>query len=288
VRPLAIGTIRTVIALFTEIQGTIFMRKFLLATTAAAVVLTLTGRVFAENEPPTATIAPPKAATAEGLLFNKDASEAKPIEAKPATQANPADAKPAETKPTETKPAEQAAAPAAAELGPVAQQIRDIVEGKFSQYVPREQDRVGVTAFYKARNYAPLWVADGKETPRAQQAADFLGKVAADGLNPEDYPVPQFGNTDPAKAAASELALTHSILNYARHASLGRVAFSRVSGAVYYDQKAQTSRCVSGSDQACRDRQRRQGARFVRAATQLLQGAESRTCGGAGQSILRN
>ncbi|AMN39331.1 L,D-transpeptidase family protein [Rhodoplanes sp. Z2-YC6860] len=221
------------------------MRKFLLATTAAAVVLTMTGRVFAENEPPTATIAPPKAATPEGLLFNKDASEAKPIEAKPATEANPADAKPAEIKPTEakpveTKPAEQAAAPAAPELGPVAQQIRDIVEGKFSQYIPREQDRVGVTAFYKARNYAPLWVADGKETPRAQQVADFLGKVTADGLNPEDYPVPQFGNTDPAKSAANELALTHSILNYARHASLGRVAFSRVSGAVYYDQKAQT------------------------------------------------
>src|SRR4051794_23358761 len=104
-------------------RETIFMRKFLLATTAAAVVLTLTGRVFAENEPPTATIAPPKAATAEGLLFNKDASEAKPIEAKPieakpatqATQATPADA----------KPAEQAVAPAATELGPVAQQIRD-------------------------------------------------------------------------------------------------------------------------------------------------------------------
>src|SRR3954469_10502084 len=108
------------------------MRKFLLATTAAAVVLTLTGRVFAENEPPTSTIAPPKAATAEGLLFNKDASEAKPIEAKPV------DTKPsADPKPLETKPADQAATPAA-ELGPVAQQIRDIIEGKLSQIVTRE------------------------------------------------------------------------------------------------------------------------------------------------------
>ncbi len=212
------------------------MRKFLLATTAAAVVLTLTGRVFAENEPPTATVAPPRAATTEGLVFSKDASEAKPIDSTQPLETKPS----ADPKPLDTTPAAQANAPAAAELGPVAQQLRDIVEGKLSQYVPREQDRVGVIAFYKARNFAPLWTADGKETPRARQAADFLGKVAADGLNPEDYPVPQFGNTDPAKAAANELALTHSILNYARHASLGRVAFSRVSGAVYYDQKAQT------------------------------------------------
>src|SRR5262249_3092138 len=48
------------------------------------------------------------------------------------------------------------------------------------------------------------------------------------------------GNTDPAKAAASELSLTNSVLHYARHAAIGRVAFSRVSGSVYYDQKAQT------------------------------------------------
>jgi murein L,D-transpeptidase YcbB/YkuD len=212
------------------------MRKFLLATTAAAVALTLTGRVFAENERPTSTIAPPQAATTEGLLFNKDVSQAKPIQG----QGNPTQANPAQIKPPEAKPAEQATAPAAAELGPVAQQLRDLVEGKLSQYVPREADRAGVTAFYKGRNFTPLWVADGKETPRARQATDFLGKVAADGLNPEDYPVPQFTGSDAAKLAANELAMTHSIINYARHASLGRVAFSRVSGAVWFDQKAQT------------------------------------------------
>ncbi len=208
------------------------MRKFLLATTAAAVALTLTGRVFAENELPTSTIAPPQTATAEGLLFNKDASQAKPIEAKP-------EAKP-ETKPAEAKSGDQATAPAAAELGPVAQQIRDLVEGKLNQFVTREADRTGVAAFYKARDFAPLWIADGKETPRARQAADFLGKVAADGFNPEDYPVPQFVGNDPAKLAANELAMTHTVISYARHASLGRVAFSRVSGAVWFDQKAQT------------------------------------------------
>ena len=116
------------------------MRKFLLATTAAAVVLTLTGRVFAENEPPTATVAPPRAATTEGLVFSKDASEAKPIDSTQPLETKPS----ADPKPLDTTPAAQANAPAAAELGPVAQQLRDIVEGKLSQYVPREQDRVGV------------------------------------------------------------------------------------------------------------------------------------------------
>ena len=32
--------------------------------------------------------------------------------------------------------------------------------------------------------------------------------------------------------------MTNSVVTFARHASIGRVAFSRVSGAVYYDQKA--------------------------------------------------
>ena len=222
------------------------MRKFLLATTAAAVALTLTGRALAQNDSSRATVAPPQATTTEGLVFSKDATQAKPIEAKPAqakptTEFKPAnEAKPAEAKPAEAKPAEQAAAPSAAESGPVAQQLRELVEGKFSQLVPREPDRTGVIAFYKARNFAPLWVVDGKQAPRAQKAADFLGKVAADGLNPEDYPAPQFSSTDPAKLAASELSMTNSVVAYARHAAIGRVAFSRASGAVYFDQKAQT------------------------------------------------
>ena len=93
-------------------------------------------------------------------------------------------------------------------------------------------------AFYRARNFAPIWIVSGKAAPRAGQAAAFLQGVAADGLDPADYPTPGFGNADPAKLAADELALTNSVVTFARHASIGRVAFTRVSGAVYYDQKA--------------------------------------------------
>jgi L,D-transpeptidase YcbB len=212
------------------------MSKFLLATTAVALAVAMTGSVLAEgdsNRSRATTVAPPQTTTPNSLVFSKDASQAKPIEAKPI-----------EAKPAEAKPAEQAAAPSAIESGPVAQQLRELTEGKFSQFVPREQDRAGVLAFYKARNFAPLWVVDGKEAPRTRQVADFLSKVGADGLNPEDYPAPQFSGTDSAKLAGSELSMTNAVITYARHAAIGRVAFSRVSGAVYFDQKAPDAAAV--------------------------------------------
>ena len=93
-------------------------------------------------------------------------------------------------------------------------------------------------AFYRNRNFAPLWAAEGKAQPKAAQATGFLAKVAADGLDPADYPAPKFDNADPARLAADELTMTNSVLTFARHASIGRVAFTRVSGAVYFDQKA--------------------------------------------------
>jgi L,D-transpeptidase YcbB len=38
--------------------------------------------------------------------------------------------------------------------------------------------------------------------------------------------------------AADELALTNSVVTFVRHASMGRVAFSRVSGSIYFDLKS--------------------------------------------------
>ena len=214
------------------------MRKLLLATSAAALALTFSAPAHAELPgvvPPATSVAPPETTTSNGLVFSKDADQAKPID-KPAEQAAP---------PT---PAQQAvAAPSvSAEDAAVAERLRDLVENKLSQYVPKSQDREGVLAFYRARNFAPIWTESGKQAPRAKQAANFLSGVAADGLDPADYPAPNFGNTDAAKLAADELALTNSVVTFARHASIGRVAFSRVSGAVYFDQKAPNAADVLG------------------------------------------
>src|SRR5205823_3921858 len=70
----------------------------------------------------------------------------------------------------------------------------------------------------------------------AQQAVEFLQGVAADGLDPEDYPIPQFAES--AQLAADELVLTNSVATFVRHASTGRLAFTRVSGAIYFDLRA--------------------------------------------------
>ena len=55
----------------------------------------------------------------------------------------------------------------------VADRLRELVESKLQQFVPQEQDRAGVLAFYRDRNFAPLWTASGKPAPRAEQAVDI-------------------------------------------------------------------------------------------------------------------
>jgi murein L,D-transpeptidase YcbB/YkuD len=224
------------------------MRRFLLATSAAALALAFSGHAQAElAKIPVAatTIAPPETTTTDGLVFSNDADQAKLME----KAAEPAPA-PAQAQP-DAKPAEQAA-PAmvnptlSAEDAAVADRLRDLAESKLQQYVPQSQDRAGVLAFYRARNFAPIWTASGKPAPRAAEARVFLLNVAADGLNPGDYPTPSFGNADPAQLAADELALTNSVVTFARHASIGRVAFTRVSGAVYYDHKAPNAAEILG------------------------------------------
>ena len=81
----------------------------------------------------------------------------------------------------------------------------------------------------------------------------FLRNVGVDGLDPTDYPTPAFSDTNPERLAADELRLTNSVLTFVRHASIGRVAFSRVSGAVYYDLKSPDPADVLGKLAAADD-----------------------------------
>ena len=70
------------------------------------------------------------------------------------------------------------------------------------------------------------------------KSVEFLHGVAADGLDPRDYPTPTFADLDPTRLAADELTLTNSIATFVRHASTGRIAFGRVSGSIYFDLKS--------------------------------------------------
>ena len=107
---------------------------------------------------------------------------------------------------------------------PVADQLREMANGKFDRVLGGTKERAGYEAYYSGRNFAPLWITDGKVNERAKAAIDYLGKVDADGLDPADYPVPDFTSlTDPAALADAEMRLTASVVTYAHHAAMGRV-----------------------------------------------------------------
>src|SRR5262249_3002719 len=178
----------------------------------------------------------------------KSAAETKPTEAKPA-EARPADAKPGDTAVTsppataspEAPPPTTAAAPTAPP-GPdaaIAEQLRELGNGKFDRIIGSKKDRTQIEAFYSSRNYAPLWIADGKANARAKAAIGYLRHVDADGLDPADYPVTNFGALSaPADLADAEIKLTAAVVTYARHASVGRVHWSRVSNDIEYSTPA--------------------------------------------------
>jgi L,D-transpeptidase YcbB len=121
----------------------------------------------------------------------------------------------------------------------VADQLRQLSSGKFDRILGGKTERTAIEAFYSGRSYAALWITDGQANDRAKTAIAYLGHVDADGLDPADYPVPDLKSvTDPGALAEAELRFTVSVLTYARHASTGRVAWSRASADIGYDQKA--------------------------------------------------
>jgi L,D-transpeptidase YcbB len=120
----------------------------------------------------------------------------------------------------------------------LSERLQDLIANKLQQYVTRLQDRTAIEAFYRGRDFSPLWVNAAGALPSTRKAVDFLHGVTADGLDPKDYPTPTFADRDPARLAADELTLTNSVITFVRHASTGRVAFSRVSNSIYFDLKA--------------------------------------------------
>jgi murein L,D-transpeptidase YcbB/YkuD len=121
----------------------------------------------------------------------------------------------------------------------IALRLHNLANGKFDPIIGSAKDRAVIDAFYAGGNYAPLWITEGKANARAKAVIAYLGGVAADGLDPTDYRVPNFDSlTDPAALAEAEIMLTTSVVTYAHHAQIGRVHWSRVSGDIFYDQSA--------------------------------------------------
>ena len=162
----------------------------------------------------------------------------------PATPAAPVTASttPATPAPTTTAapvvaPATAAAPAVASADQPVSDKLRDLIATKATKYFDRKAERTAVEAFYKDRNYAPVWSESGKATERAKGVMARLKDAAAEGLNPIDYPTPDFAAaTTPDGLAEAELKLTESAMDYARHAQSGRMHWSRVSADILFPE----------------------------------------------------
>ena len=182
---------------------------------------------------PDTDLLPPLTAKDVAATPSATSAEATKVAPKPAEPKQDAAAPVAE-------PAKAAAVPAAAPVSAtadsaVADQLRDMIAGKLDRIVSRKPDREGVEAFYKARDYKPLWVSDGAADQRAKAAIAYLGQVDTDGLNPADYPTPDFKSATTASALAEdELKLTASVLTYARHAQIGQIHYSRVGADIEF------------------------------------------------------
>lgn len=120
---------------------------------------------------------------------------------------------------------------------PVADKLKDIIGAKTLRYVDRKNERAAIEKFYGARDYAPVWTQGGSLTAAAKGVIARLKDAASDGLNPADYPVPDFAAaTTPDALADAELKLTASMFDYARQAQSGRMHWSQVSADILYPE----------------------------------------------------
>ena len=174
---------------------------------------------------PAAKAAEPKPAETVTAPAANDAATAAP----PAATATAPAAEPAKepVKVSTVAPADQ----------PVADRLRDMLGAKSLRYFDRKSERAAVEKFYTARDYAPQWTQAGKLTDSGKGVIARLKDAASEGLNPADYPVPDFAAAaSPDQLAEAELKLTASMLDYARQAQSGRMHWSQVSADILYPE----------------------------------------------------
>ena len=150
----------------------------------------------------------------------------------------------AQSEPADTGTALLAPSPLMAELPNgfqpnASSKLQAMISSDLSRFVDRKQEQTAVETFYQGRNYQPLWTGSPEALKRAEGAIAFLRNVRSEGLEPRDYPTPDLsGSLGDDQAMKAELQLTGAVLRYARHASSGRVSYTRVSAAIAYPDHA--------------------------------------------------
>ena len=180
--------------------------------TGANAAATAPTPVDADKAP--AAIATPQPLDSPNLPATTGSTPPASAETTPAAAAAPATtAEPATTASAPAAPAAAATPALSAADAAVVDQLRTLSSGKYDRIVGNKKDRTIVDAFYSGRDYAPLWITDGKVNERGKAVIAYLGHVDQDGLDPADYPAPNFSAlSDPGDLAEAELKLDMTII----------------------------------------------------------------------------
>lgn len=116
----------------------------------------------------------------------------------------------------------------------IAEKLRELIALRGERFLSRKEERDAVEVFYRDRGFKPLWIENGAEAQRTAAAVAYIKGIDADGMEPADYPAPNFKLAEADKLAEQELIYTAEILEFIRHASTGRVHWSRVTKDAVY------------------------------------------------------
>ena len=209
----------------------------LLASTALGLVLMLSSQAGKSQQ----ALAQQPAKQVEAAVPTPDTTLPAPLTAKDVS-GTPSQSTPSQAAPATNASTPAAAPPKAATLSngvadsEISDKLREALTGKLDRVISRKADREGVQAFYNARNYAPLWVSANAANERAKSAIAYLAQADTVGLDPNDYPAPDFASAVTADALAeAELKLTASALAFARQAQIGRIHYTRVDADIQFN-----------------------------------------------------
>jgi murein L,D-transpeptidase YcbB/YkuD len=181
------------------------------ATTPAAAVPTQT--TTAPPVPADTTVAAPRPDPAQAVTPAADAKDGSSV---PAT--------------AEAAPPDPFAALDPADR-PIAAQMRDLLAAKSDKIFESKKEHAAVEAFYQNRTMAPLWLDKGIVNARAKAMMARMQAADADGLDPNDYKIPDFTATSPEALAQAELKMTAAAIVFTRHLQAGRFPWARISYA---------------------------------------------------------
>ncbi len=159
----------------------------------------------------------------------------------PASTASPqvpaATSAPQAPAPAAVSPSPEAPAAATVPVPAIADLVKSAVdalvktETEGSQAAEMRKEHAAIAAYYAARDYAPLWVENGKPIDAVAIVLQQLAHAADDALDLSAMPVPVFeGGAE--RLAAADVALSAQIVAYGRQASGCRVDPQEISGLI--------------------------------------------------------